>query len=235
MKILEIGPGDGEMALWISKTVGTDGEYTAVDVDHASLKKLSKRIPTATLIAGSITDIKTFEQLKEKKFDVIYFRWVLAYTKKSTYEETLSRLYSCLDNNGLLICEECDLYKATCNTTNKESTLKIIAFNKWLELSRRVQDAVDANFSMGSEISKHLQTISNKEPVTDTFQPTLITRAQRRLPVISMCAARPFLVEQSKLKRSESFEDLTQGLEKIAEDPEIDMQYLSSTVAMVRR
>lgn len=50
-----------------------------------------------------------------------------------------------------------------------------------------------------------------------------------------MRATKPFLVETSKLKRSESFEELTKGLDTIAEDENIEMHYLLSTTAVVKR
>lgn len=236
MQVLEIGPGSGELGKWITEQIG-EGQYYGLDPDAIAIEQANKRgIKNATFIQGSLLDIDEIKEFKDKKFDVIYFRWVLAYTPKERYHEMLGKLYRLLAQNGQLICEECNLYKAACvDPKNDKTKISHVAFDKWLALSKKVDETLNANFDLGKKLEALLKEVGgeNSEVITEKFQPIFKDPYFKNILVFGMQSAKNTLTEKQIIKEKDA-EQLTSELQELANDPNTAVAYIKNTIATVR-
>lgn len=105
ISLLEIGPGKGYLHDAICKQGSKTVEYYAFDRNEAILKNLN--ISSDHLILGSLPDINI-----DRKFDIIFAGYVIEHLKNGLeLFETISKLKSCLSDNGILILEFPDCMK----------------------------------------------------------------------------------------------------------------------------
>lgn len=103
LSVLEVGPGSGEMSLWIAEQIGKNGELLAIDNSPEQLSMLKSRSADITNIntrVMSAYDIKSLEQ----KFDLIYCRFVLHHLHEP--KKTVGLFFQCLKAGGVYIGEE---------------------------------------------------------------------------------------------------------------------------------
>lgn len=234
-RVLEIGPGTGEIGSWIAEQVGQK-QYTALDISAENIAILRKKIPAGTHVTGSLTDIDTLEEFRGKKFDVIFIRWVLAYIPKEQVEATIKILFEkFLNENGSLVCEECSVYKVHCIQNASQERLDVEAYNNWLRLTRAVQalEGVHADFELGSTIKQCFAHL-NAQISVHKFQPIMDTQYTKDIPVLAMKAAKTFLVSK-KVRNEEELDLLTDSLAKVAINPSISVKYLKNTAIVATK
>ena len=235
MNVFEIGFGTGEIAEWIVQQIGYTGKYTGIDISDENFAKIKTKIPEAILIKRSVVDFDFNGTLKDEKFDIIFFRWVLAYTPKEKHASILGQLYQRLKPGGRLICEEFDLYAAHC-TDAKDRSIRVSppAFTEWVDLSRKVDAQFDANFGLGSKIAHLCEDIAGDPNLVTTtkFQGFFDSRYKKQILSIGMRSARETLVGAG-LKREDSYNSLITELELLAEDSEVSVNYIEDTSVVV--
>lgn len=236
VSVLEIGPGTGDIGSWIAEQIGQK-HYTALDISAENIATLREKIPEATCITGSVTELGTVEELRDKKFDVIFIRWVLAYIPKELVQRTIETLFEkFLNTNGSLVCEECNVYKVHCiQNDDSRRQLDVAGYKDWLQLSRNVQsfEGMNADFELGHNLKPHFVTLKANLS-TYKFQPTMDTTYTKNIPVLAMKAAKPFLVGKNIITASE-FERITTSLEQVAQDPTIAVNYLKNTAIVAMK
>ncbi|KTC66261.1 Putative methyltransferase (plasmid) [Legionella adelaidensis] len=235
ISILEIGPGNGELGAWMVQTAGKGTQYTAIETSQEAIANVSRLIPEAELINASVANIEDITQLYGRRFDLIYFRWVLAYTSKEQFNTTLAKLYSLLSDTGRLVCEECNVYKVSCiDKQHPDSKTHDPAIEAWLALSRDVDRAFQANFELGKRLKQMLVEVTHntEKVVVEKFQPALKDPHTKRILFFGMSSARQTLIEQ-KIREPQEFDALTQQLEALADNEEIDILYVKNTIATV--
>lgn len=236
VRVLEIGPGTGEIGCWIANKIG-QANYAALDISAEAIDTLRKNIPEGTCVTGSVTEIEALDGLKGKKFDVIFIRWVLAYLPKEQMHATAKLLFErFLSENGSLICEECDLYKVHCIQNDAEGKqLDVKTYKDWITLSSDVQslDGVNADFALGSKLQEVFAGFCNGLSVHE-FQPRMNTPEAKSIPVLAMQAAKSFLLSK-QVRTEEELEQMTKGLQAVASDPSISVNYLRNTTVTAKR
>ncbi|MBS0634533.1 MAG: class I SAM-dependent methyltransferase [Verrucomicrobia bacterium] len=236
VRVLEIGPGTGEIGSWIAKQVGQIN-YTALDTSAENIDTLRAMLPEAACISGSVTDVDKLDELKGKKFDVIFIRWVLAYIPKEQVEFTLKLLFDkLLNENGTLLCEECNVYKVHCITNDDaRKRLDVKCYGEWLQLTRDVQslEGVHADFEIGHGLKRHFASL-NAEISVHTFQPILDSQYQKEIPVLAMKAAKTFLLGK-KVRNEDELDQLTSRLAEVAIDPSLSVKYLKNRAIIAKK
>lgn len=236
VRVFEIGPGTGEIGSWIAKQVGQIN-YTALDTSVENIDALRAMLPEAACIAGSVTDVDKVDELKGKKFDVIFIRWVLAYIPKEQVESTIKLLFDkFLNENGTLLCEECNVYKVHCITNDDtRKPLDVKCYGEWLQLTRDVQslEGVHADFEIGHGLKRHFASL-NAEISVHTFQPILDSQYQKEIPVLAMKAAKTFLVGK-KVRNEDELDQLTNRLAEVAIDPSLSVKYLKNRAIIAKK
>ena len=235
MSVFEVGFGTGEMAEWIAQQIGSMGEYTGIDISDENFDKIQAQIPEAKLIKASIIDFDFERTLKDQKFDIIFFRWVLAYTPQDKHTIILDKLYQSLKPGGRLICEEFDLYAAHCSDA-KDRSIRVSppAFAEWISLSEKVDKRFNANFGLGGKIANLCEDLAGDlDLVTTTkFQGFFDSRYKKQILSIGMKSARETLVGAG-IKRKDSYNSLITELESLAEDSEVHVNYIEDTSVVV--
>jgi SAM-dependent methyltransferase len=240
MSVLEIGPGTGDMGEWVYKTIGETGSYAAIDLDDAHFPMILSKIPGAFLIKDSIVTVNWEEKLEGKKFDLIYFRWVLGYTPTESHLPILEKLYGLLNPGGKLIAEEFNLYAAHCVSALSESEEPIEnpKFAEWIKLSQAVDQKFNAKFSLGNNLPALLtEATHDSAPISvQTFQGVFHSAHEKSILGLGMRSAREALTNpEHGIKRTESYDDLTRGLDALAEDPRLKVKYILDTAVIAEK
>ena len=237
MEVFEVGLGTGEIAEYIAQQVGPGGFYAAIDISDEHFPKVLAKTPGAKLLKGSVVDFDIAGSLGDRKFDVVFFRWVLGYTPKEKHTATLTRLYSLLKPGGKLICEEFDLYAAHC-VDAKDRSVKISnpAFDEWVALSRTVDQKFDANFALGGTIAELLEQVTGDPSLVTTtkFQGLFDSRYKKQILGLGMKSARSALVGAG-IKRVPSYDSLTDALDSLASSEDVVVRYIEDTAAVALR
>lgn len=236
VRVLEIGPGTGEIGSWIAKQVG-QMNYTALDTSAENIHALRTLLPEAACISGSVTDVEQLDELKGEKFDVIFIRWVLAYIPKEQVGSTIKLLFNkFLNENGTLLAEECNVYKVNCITNDAARvSVDVKCYREWLQLTRDVQslEGVHADFEIGHSLKRHFASL-NAEISVHTFQPTMDSQYTKEIPVLAMKAAKTFLVGK-KVRNADELDQLTGALAEVAIDSSISVRYLKNRAIIAKK
>lgn len=236
MAVLEIGPGNGILATWICDRIGKNGEYVAIEQSSEAIDITRKSLDAHknyTLINGLAEDIGEISEINNKKFDVIYCRWVMAYINPTHLEKTLTKFFNLLNPNGYLICEEGDVEKATCINIS-ENSIDQQAFNQWFQLTFKIGKAFNYDFKLGSHIKSMIEKIAGYPPLISSFQPILETTYQKQIISFAMPAMSHFLIEHN-LMNKEGIEKLTESLNTLAEDENLYIAFVDNTIASVQK
>jgi ubiquinone/menaquinone biosynthesis C-methylase UbiE len=97
---LEVGAGNGSIAVWLSRRVGVTGHVLATDIDPRFLD--STKLPNMEVGCHDIVA----DELPEAAFDLAHCRLVLLHL--SERENALRRMISALKPGGWLLAEEFD-------------------------------------------------------------------------------------------------------------------------------
>ena len=101
-KCLEVGGGNGSIAVWMSKQVGRNGKVVATDLDTRYLRLLNH-----SLVEVRTHDISV-DPLEPNHFDLVHTRLVLVHV--SDRDEAIRRLVAATKPGGWLVFEEFDAH-----------------------------------------------------------------------------------------------------------------------------
>lgn len=214
-----------------------EGSYTALDISDECLDSLKSLVPSANTIKGSVTDISEIEQLKDKKFNLIYIRWVLAYTPSAEFTKTLSNIISMLSDKGKLIIEECDVYQVQAIDTETEEHIKHPTVQKWLDLTRIVDDKFNANFSMGSILQGLLQKFigDRNTMLVSHYHPKLTEPDVKEILSLGLKSAGTVLTSQGLITKADLDTLISEIDHGIVTDPKTSLLYVKNTICEFQR
>ncbi|MEM8637876.1 MAG: methyltransferase domain-containing protein [Cyanobacteria bacterium P01_G01_bin.54] len=98
--VLEVGPGAGSIAQWLSQQVGDRGRVVAIDHDPTHWQTI-----TTPNLEKVICDLHQWDY-PPKTFDLIHARYVLIHVPQA--QTILQRLYQTLKPGGVMVLEEPD-------------------------------------------------------------------------------------------------------------------------------
>lgn len=214
-----------------------EGSYTALDISDECLDSLKSLVPTANTIKGSVTDISEIEQLKDKKFDLIYIRWVLAYTPSSEFTKTLYNIISMLSDKGKLIIEECDVYQVQAIDSVSEEPIQHPTVQKWLDLTRVVDDKFNANFSMGNMLTHLLQKFigDRNAMLVHHYHPKLTEPDTKEILSLGLKSAGTVLTSQGLISQEDLDILISEIDNSIVPDSKISLLYVKNTICEFQR
>lgn len=228
MSVLEVGFGEGQISDYINSI--EDIKYIGIDSD---VGRVAKRYEEGKYMFGDLLKLDNVKALKRKKFDVIYMRWILAYLPQYTLKTVLINLHSMLKRNGVLILEECDLYKAYLEKECKK--IKIPVFENWIALSRLVQTMINScNFRMGSELPDILDDTFVKKTEVKKFQPVL-QGADKRIITLGLRSSSVNLTERKIITLDEINEMINNIEYSIVENDDVKLHYVETTTCIVNK
>lgn len=226
--ILEIGFGEGQISDYLNTL--EDIKYLGIDSD---LGRVAKRYQENKYIFGDIMALDNIKALKRKKFDVIYARWILAYLPQYELKDIIKQLSGYLKRNGVLILEECDLYKSYIEKDETRVTIPI--FEKWIDLSRFVHTMLNTcNFKMGSDLPEILRDIFKKDPIIYKYQP-MLKGSDKKVITLGMKSSSCSLIEK-KILNKEEIDNLICELEyAIIDKDNINVHYIETTTCVIQK
>jgi 2-polyprenyl-3-methyl-5-hydroxy-6-metoxy-1,4-benzoquinol methylase len=95
---LDIGAGNGRLSLLLLNTFYNSGAAIEVDADKDIWKNILEKNPTFTFHEGFLQD--KFEELKDKKFDLIMLSEVFEHVPPTDIPKFLAKLYQVLSDDG---------------------------------------------------------------------------------------------------------------------------------------
>ena len=97
--ILEIGPGRGTMAVFMAERAEA---VDVLDKDDTYFNLIKARGKNISTLHGDIRDVA----LAEKKYDLIYWRYVMLHINENDHQAITNKLYQSLNPGGVLLAEE---------------------------------------------------------------------------------------------------------------------------------
>ena len=97
--ILEVGPGRGTMAIFMSEHAET---VDVLDYDDTYFNLIKARSKNISTLHGDLRDI----ELADKKYDLIYWRFVMLHIPDTDHLAITNKLYQSLKPGGILVAEE---------------------------------------------------------------------------------------------------------------------------------
>lgn len=197
---------------------------------------MAKNVPNAELVHGSVVNIDQISQLAGRKFDLVYFRWVLAYTDREKFPETLGKLYDFVDPHGILICEECNVYNVYCADAITGARISYPPLDQWLKLSADVDRRFNANFGLGETLRELLINTTHDEQKVEikNYQPLLADQYTKSILFFGMRSARSTILEAG-IRQPQEFDALVSELEELASNSNIGIYYVENTIGLVRK
>jgi 2-polyprenyl-3-methyl-5-hydroxy-6-metoxy-1,4-benzoquinol methylase len=246
--VLEIGPGIGMLGAEIAEKLSSTLQYTGLEQDIQQIERAKKTFAQRdlvvlpdTFIHGSVTDIDNIEGLKNKKFDLIFCRWVIAHLPADRVSTTLTNLYQYLKPGGYLVCEEGDVSVAC--VVNKAPTFTspvTQAFDKWYTFSFALEKVFNLNLRIGADIEKILAESTATHPITYTFQPRLSSSEEKMMfsyAIASTKKAREHILLQDPnfFHVFGDMDQLERDLIRLAEDQTVEIAYIKNYLTLVQR
>lgn len=228
MSVLECGFGEGQISDFINSI--EDIDYLGIDND---LGRVSKRYQENKYIFGDLLALNDIKALKRKKFDVIYARWILAYLPQYKVVDVIKELSTYLKRNGILILEECNLYKAYIEKDNKRVTIPI--FEEWIGLSRFVHTVINScNFKMGEDLPEILNNLFENKCIVYKFQP-MLQGNQKKVITLGMKSSNCSLIEKKILQQNEIDYLISELDYAIVEKENINLHYIETTTCVLKK
>ena len=140
--VLEIGTFTGLSALTISLALPEDGKLIALDKNDETNKialsffeKAKQTHKIKTIIKPAL---KSLEELKDKKFDMVFID-----ADKMNYKEYYEKSLELLDKNGLIIIDNVLWHGEVADEKNNDKfTVNIREFNKFVFEDKRVEQII---------------------------------------------------------------------------------------------
>jgi ubiquinone/menaquinone biosynthesis C-methylase UbiE len=107
MRVVEVGCGTGQTALWTATEVGPHGSVVAVDASSAQLQVAASSAEKAGLNNIAFHEAKAYDLgLPDQSFDMVYSRFLLCHLKDPA--QALKEMKSLLKPGGVLVSEDHD-------------------------------------------------------------------------------------------------------------------------------
>ncbi|MDO8954145.1 MAG: class I SAM-dependent methyltransferase [Gammaproteobacteria bacterium] len=243
-QILEIGPGVGLIGFELAKKLNAEGHYTCLDQDAQHIVRIKDRFSQSShnkvsILQGSVIEINSIAELQNKKFDLIYCRWVIAHLPTEQIPQILESLYQRLNVGGYLVCEEGDV--STVQVLNSDhSNPSCLAFDKWYQFSFSLEKVFNLDLRMGAKIAALLAKISQAPPSVSSFQPRLTTLREKMMfsyAIASTQLAKNYIQSKdpSITEIIGDMDTLELDLVKMAKDQTIQIDYISNTFTSIRK
>jgi SAM-dependent methyltransferase len=229
MKVLECGFGHGQISDEINKIPNI--KYLGFEND---IYRMHLKCEKNKFTYGDLLNLEDIKELKRKKFDVIYMRWILAYLPQFKVSEVLKDLHQRLKKGGKLILEECDLYSAY--LTKNGEKINIPIFDRWIDLSRLVQTMINScNFRMGSELPEIVaETFKKTDIMYSDFQPVLKGR-DKEIITLGLKSSAKSLIEKRIITENEIIEMISNIEYAIINNDDIDLHYVKNTNCVISK
>lgn len=124
-RCLEVGPGAGSVARWMSESVGPSGRVIAVDTDTRFLRNL--HAPNLEILKADIGAI----ELEHSTFDVAHARYVLIHLPR--YKQAFEKMVKGLKPGGWIVVEEPDFSAAQVIAGNQRDREAVGRVNRAIE------------------------------------------------------------------------------------------------------
>ncbi len=196
-RILELGPGTGELALQILKHADKGAHYSALDIDTSKIMKTFQPIDQANIDIQQIdfTDTKALRDFfsAQQPFDFIYCRWLIVHIPLLKREAFLNTVLSALSPGGVFLSEECDNstvnYKLSeISASQPHPTYYQQANDNWQQISKSLMEKLNIDLRLtGDKLSTLLtsvaknSTILGKITLEGDYQLTLQNEAEKRI------------------------------------------------------
>ena len=195
MRILEIGCGTGEIASWLSKKVGPQGQITAIDINKEQIEialknNLSSNVDNIKFYVMSAYDI---ESLKPD-FDLIYCRFLL--THLSSPISVLNLAYKLLKTGGRLACEESTISASFCYP-------KQAAFTRWIKIWIGLKKLHKLPFDLGLKLPNMIREAGYSNICYSLVQPVLVSPEEKSLLRLNIIESLDYAIEDGLISHGE--------------------------------
>lgn len=244
--VLEIGPGVGLLGIEITKRLSHPLQYIGLDQDSKQVERAQANfqeagLPDCCILQGNVIEIDKITALDNRRFDIIFCRWVMAHIPAEILTFTLKNLYNRLNPGGKLICEEGDV--STVHLISKKELAgdpSKKAFEAWYGFSFALEKLYNIDLRLGIKIGQALLDATGQIPDSDTFQPRLST-PDHKIMLSYAIASTKTAVEQVVASGLVPFFDshvartLEENLVKLAYDASIDINYIRNYFTFVKK
>jgi ubiquinone/menaquinone biosynthesis C-methylase UbiE len=173
MKILELGCGTGNMALWMASNIVPFGKVHAIDVniDQIHVAQKLAKYHNVTNIEFSSISIYDLDKINEK-FDLIYCRYLLMHLVDPI--RALKNALNLLNPGGKIVCEEPTISTSFCYPYSS-------AYAKSRSLLKRLSEIKHLDFEIGMKLQEILISIDCEILDINFIQPILKNKNERKL------------------------------------------------------
>jgi SAM-dependent methyltransferase len=210
-RVLDVGCGTGIMSGEMAARCLPDGRVLAADISSEQLELARIRAERFNSTNIDYLQISAFDidQITEK-FDVIYFRFVLAHLPNAL--EIIQKAVTLMHANSILICEEPeDVDKVFCDPPDD-------TFAWWRKgLDVQVQ-ACKGNFTIGSELSRLFKECKLEVVNEKTIQPLMTTSRLKQQLWMGLEECTPIVIS-SGFATQEEIDSMVLRLKIFAEKP----------------
>jgi ubiquinone/menaquinone biosynthesis C-methylase UbiE len=173
MKILELGCGTGNMALWMASNIVPLGKVYGIDVNVDQIKIARKQASSHNVVNIEFNSLSIYDVDKiDEKFDLIYCRYLLMHLANPI--EALKKAISLLNTGGKIICEEPTISTSFCYPYSP-------AYARSRLLLKRLSQIKELDFDIGIKLQEILTSIDCEVLDINFIQPILKNRSERRL------------------------------------------------------
>ena len=238
MKVLEIGAGVGILGCWIAKKIGPNGQYYGLEQLSEQIEKATQLTKSYSLhnthyIQGKVEEITANSSLANEKFDLIFCRWVIAHLPPKIVASVLQTLYSFLNPNGNLVCEEGDVTQAHCIDIHQQ-IIHPPAFQQWYDVVFKLEKEFDLDFSLGKNL---LNIIMKSLPVNKAeiyrFQPVLSNKHSKEIVSLAIPSMKNAILK-AKLLTENEVDQLEADLIELAEMSNIQVKFVENYAVLVK-
>ena len=228
--VLEIGPGDGQLATHVLDLIGDTGRYVGIEANKKRVEKTTsvlKDHPNAKVMQADAIVATAALSEAEAQFDVIYFRWFLWIVPSEQRISFLATLFILLKPGGVILAEEADI--TTLSSDPPHSGIE--QHKQYTALRCR---SGGHPLALGPEMPSLFKQAQPTAEISDpeSFQPQSTDSELKRLPLFGAISARASLTGAGL--KAVALDANIEELEKMADDEATTLRFTTNYCTAAR-